>query len=276
MKRFGLLVCVLIVCGVLSPGLCAASQDITLLIVPREDVPVRVAMDVGTRYPTLVLSYKVMPGGAVSLHGWSGSEWVSVTQESFDSGTFFQSSPGSAMVVEEGAGGAPESLIPSPDWCPEVYRITTTETRPLLHLIGRHYDFKYKDWKWFSAHYKLPLNSINPDGLNVAWYHQRLGENLKKDATIGSSDLQYFFVVRSPQLTAEAEMELPPEESVEGAASNQVETAESMADNPLTNAAPPAVILGAGDADEAKLAEPRSEGDEAESARDESTPMEQE
>ena len=57
----------------LAFGIAAASHasrldEVTLVMVPREDSVVRVGRDIASRYPTLLISYQVS-GGAVSLHG---------------------------------------------------------------------------------------------------------------------------------------------------------------------------------------------------------------
>jgi hypothetical protein len=252
MKRIRILFSVLLALGVFSP-LClqASQQDVTLLVVPREEVPVRLGMDIGNHFPTLLLSYRMLPGGNVSLHGWDGAEWINITPEAFATGAFAPTPPATAVIVEKPGVQVPDMLIPDPEWCAATYRITTAETRPLLHLLGRHYGFKFRDWEWFSEEYKMPFDSINPDGLNVAWYHRRLGENLKKKPG-GTSDLQYLSIVYiASQLTEEKE--LPGEE--ENPADNLDEltvmedVGEAVADNPLTNAAPQAVIFDADNLD---------------------------
>ncbi len=240
--------------GMFSPSFATAAKDITLLMIPREDAPVRLGMDVGNRYPTLLLSYKVASDGAVSLHGWSGTEWVKVTLEAYEEGSFFPAAPSSALIVEVEGEEVPETLIPSPAWCPAVFKITTSETRPLLHLVGHHYDFKYKDWKWFAENYHVAINDINPEGLNIHWYHQRLGDNLKKKESLGNSDLQYFMVIRSTQLNMDAEPDVLPEETVDTDSSTEEEHADVIEENPLTNEVPEAVV-DTGDADESVKAE---------------------
>lgn len=256
MKRFRRIAFMSLLIGMLSPLHSLASRDLTLLLIPREDGPVRVGMDVGNRYPTLLLSYKVLSNGAVSLHGWSGAEWVNITPESYETGTFFSTSPTTALVVVKEGRQVPATLVPSPAWCPAVYQISTTETRPLLHVIGRRYNFKYRDWKWFSENYNLPLDSINPDGVNVPWFHRRLDDNMKK-RSMGSSDLQYLSVIRIPLPVSEAGPEQATEEEpAEDSGPTEEEPVETIEENPLTNAVPQAVVLGAGDADETE--EPES------------------
>lgn len=222
-------------------------DEITLVLVPREDSVIRVGLDIFQRYPTLLVSYEVQPNGAVSFHGWTGKEWVNITPEAFQAGDFFRTGPDSALIVDEGSQ-LPAAYIPAESWCTSVYKITTTEVRPLLHLTGQFYDFKYKDWKWFSENYKMSMDAINPEGLNVAWYHKQLGDNLKK-GPVAADDLQFWIAVRHP---------VPPLDEVVPVETNQVEMVEesstnmqeTVVSNPLTNSVPEAVVLGPDDAEE--------------------------
>jgi len=249
MKRFGWRFRLILTCAVLSPLLSSARKGITLLVVPREDVPVRLGLDVGARCPTLLLSYKIQPDESISLHGWSGTEWVNVTPESYAEGSFFSTQPESAVIVWKEGQQLHEALIPSQEWCPEAYGISTAKGRPLIHLLGRHYDFKYDDWRWFSENYNVPLNSINPDSLNMAWYHRRLGENLKREAGAGSSDLKHLSVIYGPELALQDADDVSVDEPIPD------EATAVDADNPLTNSVPQAVVLGVGEAGELEAGE---------------------
>ena len=152
----------------------------------------------------------------------------------------------------------PEKLVPSEVWCPYVHKISTIDTRPLLHLIGQHYNFKYADWKWFASNYKLSIEDINPEGLNVAWYHKPMGEHISKQSTVvGTSDLEYWSVVREPTDAVDL-MAVQASDEIEPA--SDLESSESLeGDDPLTNSIPSAVILGAGDADADVADEPASD-----------------
>jgi hypothetical protein len=151
--------------------------------------------------------------------------------------------------------------------------ITTTDLRPLLHLVGQHYDFSYSDWKWFAKRYSMDMDEINPDQLNVAWYHRRLSEHLTPRSDPGISDLQYWVSIRRPVTlvepsAAEAVVEetaVAPEKMAEPEETPEPEEApelEEAMDNPLTNDIPAAVIMGAADADEKLAEEPETTGED--------------
>jgi hypothetical protein len=263
MKRIGILTWLLIACAIHAPWTSFAGEGITLLLVPREDKLVHLGRDVGARHPTLLISYRLLPNGSVSLHGWSGTEWVNVTPESFAEGSFFLKQPDSAVLVWQEGAQIPEVLIPSHDWCPMAYGIATTEMRILLHLLGRHYDFKYDDWKWFSDSYKMPFESINPDNVNVSWYHRRLRENLNQPAVSAASDLDYYSLLSAPAAVPEGELDVPADEPVNAASEEAADV-----DNPLTNAVPQATILGAGEASATADDNADAPGDESEAPDD--------
>jgi hypothetical protein len=266
-KKFKSVILVSLVLGSLVSTYASRMDEVTLVMVPREDSVIRVGMDIANRYPTLLISYQVGGGGVVSLHGWTGTEWVNVTPEAFKEGAFFNTAPTDAVLVEKDGQPIPEMLVPSEAWCFSVHKISTIDTRPLLHLIGRHYNFKYSDWKWFASNYKLSIEDINPEELNIAWYNKPLGEHLRrKSAAVGASDLEYWSIVRQPMDAVEAMAdEMLISEEIEQ--TSDMESLESLeGEDPLTNSIPSAVILGAGDAAEDLAAEP--ELDDADTAED--------
>jgi hypothetical protein len=224
-------------------GSSAARKDeITLIMVPREDATVQLGMDVANKYPTLLVSYKLGANDTVSLHGWTGSQWVNVNMEDFLAGNFFRKGPDSALIVEKTGAEIPAILLPPPDWCANLAKITTTEMRPLLHLTGQYYDFSFNDWSWFAKRYNMNLDAINPEGLNVSWFHKRMEDHLRSSESLGASDLQFWISIRESVVSDPAAP----------AAVEAEETVPTMKDEPVgdpfTNTAPSAVIMGAAEA----------------------------
>jgi len=253
-KSMTCFVAALVACSAIFSS-AARKDEVTLIMVPREDATVRLGMDLANKYPTLLISYKLGANEAVSLHGWTGTQWVNVGMEDFQAGNFFRTGPDSALIVEKAGAAVPGKMLPPVDWCASVAKITTTEMRPLLHLVGQYYDFSFKDWQWFSKRYNMEVDAINPEGLNIAWYHRRMGEHLTPRDSQGVSDLQYWVFIRQPM-------------AVEAAAPGEVEAEEAPlmgeeSGNPLTNDAPAAVIMGAADADE-EVSEAPAPADETE------------
>lgn len=247
-------------------SIAARQDEITLVMVPREEETLRLGMDLANRYPTLLISYKLGVSNAVSLHGWTGSQWVNIKVDDFQRGAFFKKGPDSALIVEKEGVTVPEKILPPSDWCSSVAKIRTTEMRPLLHLVGQYYDLSYKGWQWFAKRYGMDLDAINPEGLNVAWYHRRMVDNLKAHGQQGGSDLQYWVLVRYPVADEPAVAAASEEEETETAtpsAGEEPVPAVEGTDNPLTNDAPAAVVMGVADADEEHLDAPALEAEAA-------------
>jgi len=220
----------------------ARKDEITLIMVPREDAILQMGMDIANKYPTLLMSYKLGANDTVSLHGWTGSQWVNVSREDFLAGNFFRKGPDSALIVEQAGGEVQETLLPPSNWCANVAKITTTEMRPLLHLTGQYYDFSFKDWTWFANRYNLELDAINPEGLNVAWFNKRMEDHLKSREPQGASDLQFWVSIRQDVVADSGASASPEEEAV------VTPMEDEMGGVPFTNEVPSAVIMGAADA----------------------------
>ncbi|MCF7816888.1 MAG: hypothetical protein K9M54_03300 [Kiritimatiellales bacterium] len=266
-------VALLLIMGSVMCASASRDQEVTLVLVPRDDATVQLGLDIANKYPSLLVSYKVGANDVVSLHGWTGTQWVNITAEDYRAGNFFRTGPDSALIIETADEQVPETLVPPVEWCASVSKIATTEMRPLIHLVGQYFDFPFKDWQWFAKRYNKDLDSINPEGLNVAWYNKPLSEHFKQSSPVGSSDLQYWFSIRQPVAVTSAVAEPAPvmEESVpvvEEPAPVMGEPAPVGEDigNPLTNAIPPAVVMGAADAPEDTVAKPVAEPAKVEAA----------
>jgi hypothetical protein len=233
-----------------AASFASRKDEVTLVMVPRDEVSMQIGKDISTLYPTLLISYQVGAKGAVSLHGWTGTEWVNVMPEKFREGSFFHTGPDSALIVEKSGVPVPEKLVPPEAWCGAVYKVATTDPRAMIHLVGQYFDFKYKVWSSFSKNHGLPMEAINPDGLNVAWYHKPLRENLKNRSAVGSDDLQYWIAVRHPEPVRQEEpaAEQAPE-AEESEPQPEMETPSDPVVNPFENTAPEAVVLGPGEAE---------------------------
>lgn len=231
---------IVLVAMVSVSSFASRKDEVTLIMVPREDRVQQIGMDIANRYPSLLVSYKLGAGGAVSLHGWSGRQWVTISPEDFNAGNFFRKGPDSALVVEKAGFSVPESLIPR-EWCDEVYKVTTTDSRVLLHLMGQYYDFKFKDWEWFAKRYNETVDGINPEGLNVSWYHRRLDERVKSDHVAGISDLQYWVAFRVP-----VPAELEPVVEIKEVLQPEIEMPDDPEVDPFASEVPAAIVMGAG------------------------------
>ncbi len=156
-------------------GRCAQAepeQNITMLVVPRDAKAIQVAQQVSTLYPTLIVSYQQFQN-MLKLYAWNGEGWVDVPVEDYVNGVFFANPPQHTILVEHENSPAPDILVPNGIWCKTGNRLTSTDPRVMIHLIGRHLNFPYRHWMHFSKKYKLPLEAINPGLINVYWWHYR-------------------------------------------------------------------------------------------------------
>ncbi len=238
-KHMGWFLAALVACSAVFSS-AARKDEITLVMVPREDATVQLGKDIANQYTTLLVSYKLGANGTVSLHGWTGTKWLNITLADFVAGNFFNNPPDSALIIEKKDAPVSGKLIPPEEWCLSVSKITTVELRPLIHLVGQYYDFGSKDWKWFSSRYNMEVDAINPEGLNMAWYNKRMVDHLKPHATQGANDLQYWVSIRQPVVP----------EPVEPGVENEEPEAEEEIGNPFTNEVPSAVIMGTPEAPE--------------------------
>ena len=198
MKRsmfISVMVILLGVCGLVSAA--EESQPRTLMLIPAEEDVIKMACDVGNTYPTILLCYKAMPNNSYALKGWNGEKWLTISGASYKEGAFLKVKPSSALVISPKGAKTPAALIPPESWCSTVYTISTTEMRPLLHLVGRHYDFSAKSWKQFAETYGFDVRSINPENINMPWYHRSPQEN-SEEAIQGAKDFQYMTTIREP------------------------------------------------------------------------------
>lgn len=175
LKKIVLLMLSLIGAFALSASAWWSSKDITMLVVPRDPMAIRIAQDMSQLRPVLLVTYKQLPDG-LFIHAWNGKSWVSVSPEDYVSGAFFANRPSHTIIVQSESETAPELLVPDGTWCAEGNRLTSTDPRVLLHLLGRYFDVSYQTWKDLTWRYKYTLEEINPGLQNIPWWHFRGNE----------------------------------------------------------------------------------------------------
>lgn len=151
-------------------------DNITMLIIPREAQPVKLAMEISKQYPTLIVCYQ-KAGNEYKLHAWNGRAWVKISPTSYRIGSFCQHPPSNAVLIDSKENPVPSSLLPNTAWCPLSYRLNSTDISVMVYHLGRHFDFPYHTWTLYAEKYNKPLNVINPGFYNIPWYHYR-GEQL--------------------------------------------------------------------------------------------------
>ncbi len=188
-------------------------KNITMLVVPREPQVIQVAQDIARRYPVLIVCYQTAPAGPV-LHAWNGETWVNVSTADYLNGTFFTTRPRHAVIVEAEDRPAPSILIPDGTWCESGNRLTSTDPRVMIHLLGRYFNFPYSHWMQFSKRYGYSLEEINPALINIFWWHYRGGEvtaTIKTQDKEADMDNWFFLDITPPEPIESVVIEEEPE-----------------------------------------------------------------
>lgn len=216
-----------------------SEPDITMLVVPRRPEPIRIARDFAELRPVLLVTYQTVDEDLL-IHAWNGKSWVSVTPEAYVDGAFFTKPPAHTILVQSKDNPAPELLVPDGIWCDSGNRLTSTEPRVMLHLLGRYFDISYNDWKDFTWRYQLPLESINPGLVNIPWWHFQ-GEDLYRARMKRNlaADLENWYVlgIEPPPPIEPVDLEPDPEIApAELPASEAVEEEPAADESELTPA----------------------------------------
>ena len=189
------LILFLVGCGVWTG--CADGR--VLLLFPHNEQSVKVGLDIAERHESLLVTYKLGAKNTVSLRGWTGTEWVYISVPNYQSGDFFREGPEKAIIID-GYDSFPDALLPSRPWCDAVYKVSTTQLAPIIHLCGRRLHFEYNDWKWFLDRYGIALEDINPNFHGVRWFNRRLGDVLKNTHAKSDKDEVFWNVIREPSV----------------------------------------------------------------------------
>jgi hypothetical protein len=163
---------------------------------------VKVGLDLAVRHPSLLISYRLGAQQTASLKGWTGTEWVYVSVANFLAGDFFREGPDETIIVESDLP-FPDALVPDASWCERVAKITTDDVRTVVHLAGRALHFDYRDWKWFSERYGLPMAKLNPSQSGIRWYNRRLGDVIGSKMSRNYEDDSNWVVLRVPATPVE-------------------------------------------------------------------------
>jgi hypothetical protein len=194
LKKLSLLI-VVVLSAISLSAQTLQKDDITMLVVPREKIPLQIAQDISRRYPVVIVSYQQVQGD-LQLHAWNGDSWVGVSKEDYTSGTFFTTPPKHAIVLENERMRAPEILVPHSTWCASANRLTSTDPRVMIHLLGLHFDFPFRHWDQFAKRYGYELEEINPALDNVHWWDLRGDILLEKRANRDfSANLDQWYVL---------------------------------------------------------------------------------
>lgn len=144
-------------------------KEITMLVVPRDAKTIQIAQDIAEHYPVLIVCYQ-QTHNLPKLHAWNGEGWVDISVEDYETGVFFENPPQHAIIIEPENTPAAEVLVPDGTWCKSGNRLTTTDPRTMIHLLGLYFDFQHRQWKQLAQAHGLSVADINPGLLNIYWW----------------------------------------------------------------------------------------------------------
>jgi len=218
------------------------ADEITLLMVPDDPKVVKIGLDITSHHPSILLvKYKLGAQNTARIFGWKGTEWVTISNSNFINGKFFKEGPKKTIIVESDYI-FPNALIPREDWCANVYKISTTQTSSLIHLLGINIGFNNSDWQSFSNIYNLPISKINPNFKGLKWYHRRLSDVVRSSEYINSEDKKYWTIIREEEHSSLLLNDLDNLTSIEYEDDLDIKEEEIEINNPLSQEPPEAVI----------------------------------
>jgi len=155
--------------GFVLTSQAGSKKEITMLVVPRDAKTIQIAQDIAQYEPVLLVSYQ-QSHNLLKLYAWNGESWIDVSAEDYVNGAFFENPPQHAIIIEPENTPTADVLIPDGVWCESGNRLTTTDPRAMIHLLGLYFDFPNRHWKYLSRTYGLPVADINPGLINITWW----------------------------------------------------------------------------------------------------------
>jgi len=144
-------------------------KEITMLVVPRDAKVIQIAQDIAQHYPVLIVSYQ-QTTELLKLYAWNGEGWVDISIEDYTTGVFFEKPPKHTILVEFENTPSEEVLVPDGTWCENGNRLTTTDPRTRIHLLGLYFNFQNRHWRELAKPHGLSLADVNPGLLNITWW----------------------------------------------------------------------------------------------------------
>lgn len=151
----------------------SAAQGYSLIVAPDRYSVMQVCFDMVNTVPAVLASYQGQADTQdPTIYVWNGSEWVFVSLKDYREVNFLQQMPSRIVLVGDDRT-LPAVLVEASSWAPKVDRITQLSNAALVNDFGRLFDFKSRDWAWFSKRYNLQLTDESEPLRNSSWYDQR-------------------------------------------------------------------------------------------------------
>lgn len=147
-------------------------REFSVLVVPATHGSIQIARDFEELASLLIVSYDpAAPAETPFLHTWNGAEWLRLRPEAYLSGNFLRQDPARVIVVGP-PGSHVSSLVEQATlWSRrEVLNIESSDPVEVINALGRIFDIRPRDWRWFADRYVLELEDLNRDIEHVSWY----------------------------------------------------------------------------------------------------------
>ncbi len=155
--------------GFVLTSQAASKKEITMLVVPRDAKTIQIAQDFAQLAPVLLVSYQQVQD-LLKLYAWDGELWIDISVEDYVTGAFFENPPTHTLIIEPENTPAADVLIPDGLWCESGNRLTTTDPRTMIHMLGLYFDFPSRHWKKLGRIHGLSVADINPELVNIYWW----------------------------------------------------------------------------------------------------------
>ena len=199
-----------------------APLPLTALVVPAHYTPVQVGIDMAERYPAALISYQTDAEGGTTLHAWSGSRWVRISNDDFSRASFLKMTPSRVLVVGE-SNAALDLITMAEGWAPQVFNLASENSADMVNTLGQLFEFNSGEWKWFAHRYSMDIQDLNQDRRGDSWYDQPYVDE-RRSAVDGMVVEPYQPPVAGPGPTYAEEVPVVVEELVE-----EVKTPETAA-----------------------------------------------
>ena len=144
-------------------------KEITMLVVPRDAKTIQIAQNIAQLNPVLLVSYQ-QTHNLLKLYAWDGELWIDISAEDYVTGAFFETPPIHTIIIEPENRPTTDILIPDGLWCESGNRLTTTDPRTMIHLLGLYFDFPRRHWKKLARSHGLSVADVNPSLANIYWW----------------------------------------------------------------------------------------------------------
>jgi hypothetical protein len=157
-----------------TPGHARAprERDFSILVIPAQHGAVQIARDFETFQPLLLMTYDTdAPDESPFLHTWNGTEWLRLSPESYQSGSFLRRDPLRVIVVGPPTPQVSVLVEQATLWSRrEVLNIESADPVEVINALGRIFDIRPRDWRWLANRYVLELEDLNRDTGHLSWY----------------------------------------------------------------------------------------------------------